>query len=74
MDVATGRVYVSQDVVFAEKVFPFAKLHPNAGAQLQKELVLLPSHLLPSPHFVPGGAFDPNDHVSMSHNASAESV
>src|SRR4051812_9544025 len=78
LDVATGRVYVSRDVVFDEQVFPFAKLHPNAGAQLRKELVLLPSHLLPSPHFVPGGVVEPNDHVSVSHNAfdqpSAESV
>lgn len=78
LDIATGRVYVSCDVVFDEHVFPFAKLHPNAGAQLRKELVLLPSHLLPSQHFVPGGIVDPTDHVSMSHNSfnqnSADSV
>lgn len=78
LDVATGRVYFSRDVVFDEQVFPFAKLHPNAGAQLRKELVLLPAHLLPSPNFIPGGVVDPADHVSMSHDSidqnSAESV
>ena len=78
MDVASGRIYVSRYVVFDKQVFPIAKLHPNAGAQLSKELVLLPSHLIPSPKFVPGGVAEPTDHESMSHNAfdqnSAESV
>jgi hypothetical protein len=35
-------------VIFDENVFPFAQLHPNARAQLRKELVVLPSHLLNS--------------------------
>ena len=46
LDVSTGRVYVSRDVVFDENVFPFASLHPNAGALLRKE-ILLPKHLTP---------------------------
>jgi hypothetical protein len=36
-------VYISRDVVFGENVFPFASLHPNAGALLKKEILLLPS-------------------------------
>ena len=45
LDVASGRVYISRDVVFDESVFPFAKLHPNAGALLRKEILLLPETL-----------------------------
>jgi hypothetical protein len=41
LDVSTGRVYVSRDVVFNEAVFPFKDLHPNAGALLRKEIILL---------------------------------
>jgi hypothetical protein len=43
LDISTGRVYISRDVVFDENVFPFASLHPNAGALLKKEILLLPS-------------------------------
>lgn len=38
-DVATGRIYISKDVVFDENVF-------NGSAQLRKELVIIPAHLL----------------------------
>jgi histone deacetylase 1/2 len=31
LDIATGRIYISRDVVFDENIFPFADLHPNAG-------------------------------------------
>ena len=48
LDVSTGRVYISRDVVFDENVFPFASLHPNAGALLRKEILLLPQNLLPN--------------------------
>jgi hypothetical protein len=44
----TGRVYISRDVVFDKKVFPFEDLHENAGAKLRQEILLLPSSLLPS--------------------------
>lgn len=37
---------MSRDVVFDENVFPFASLHPNAGAQLRAELSFLPDILL----------------------------
>jgi hypothetical protein len=45
LDISTGRVYISRDVVFDETVFPFADLYPNAGAVLRKEILLLPDHL-----------------------------
>ncbi len=45
LDPSTGRVYISRDVIFYENVFPFASLHPNAGAKLRSEILLLPSHL-----------------------------
>jgi hypothetical protein len=30
LDVATGRVYISRDVIFDESVFPFTSMHPTA--------------------------------------------
>lgn len=45
LDPTTGRIYISHDVVFDESYFPFAHLHPNAGALLRKEILLLPNHL-----------------------------
>jgi hypothetical protein len=45
LDPKEGRVYVSRDVVFDESIFPFASLHPNAGARLRAALLLLPTHL-----------------------------
>ena len=41
LEVTTGRIYISRDVVFDETLFPFAKLHPNAGALLRSEISLL---------------------------------
>jgi len=35
-----GRVYISRDVTFDETIFPFAELHPNAGARLRSEILL----------------------------------
>nr|CAD1841078.1 unnamed protein product [Ananas comosus var. bracteatus] len=48
LDVATGRVYISRDVVFDEDVFPFSKLHPNAGARLKSDTLLLSPTLVPA--------------------------
>jgi hypothetical protein len=46
LEPAAGCVYISIDVVFDEHLFPFASLHPNAGAQLRAEIALLPDSLL----------------------------
>ena len=46
LDISTGRVYISRDVVFDEDIFPFAQLHPNAGTRLQQEIFLFSPHLL----------------------------
>lgn len=46
LNVSTGRIYISRDVVFDEQIFPFSQLHANAGAQLRKEVVPLPPNLL----------------------------
>jgi hypothetical protein len=43
LDVTTGRVYISRDVVFDENIFPFASLHPNAGRRLTQDILLLPT-------------------------------
>jgi hypothetical protein len=48
LDPTEGRVYISHDVTFDECVFPFAELHPNAGARLRSEISLLPDALLNS--------------------------
>jgi len=45
LDPSEGRVYISRDIVFDENVFPFAQLHPNAGARLRAEFSLLPDIL-----------------------------
>jgi hypothetical protein len=46
LDTRTGRIYISRDVVFNEDLFPFSKLHGNAGARLTSK-ILLPPTLLP---------------------------
>jgi hypothetical protein len=43
LDVNEGRVYISRDLFFDESVFPFHELHPNAGARLREEVLLLSS-------------------------------
>lgn len=45
LEVSTGRVYISRDVVFDETIFPFSEPHANAGARLRAEINLLPSDL-----------------------------
>lgn len=46
LDPTEGRIYISQDVIFDETVFPFSSLRPNAGARLRQEIALLPPSLL----------------------------
>jgi hypothetical protein len=42
-----GQIYISHDVVFAETVFPFSKLNPNAGARHHTDILLLPTNSQP---------------------------
>ena len=63
LDLREGRVYISRDVVFDEEVFPFASLHPNAGAQLRAELDLLPD-ILKNPSSEFGNAKISDQHLS----------
>jgi hypothetical protein len=60
LDIYTGRIYISRDVVFDENVFPFASLHPNAGALLKQEILLLPSNA----SFSSEGVQNVDNHVS----------
>jgi hypothetical protein len=59
-------VYISRDVMFDETVFPFSKLHSNAGARLRSEIFLLPQSLLNLSTNHGGEHID--DHVSDLHN------
>jgi hypothetical protein len=43
LEVSSGQVYISRDVVYDEMVFPFAKLNLNVGACLRPEFLLLPT-------------------------------
>lgn len=65
LDISTGRVYISRDVVFDESIFPFSELHENAGAQLRAEINLLPPALL-NPPILDHGDDLHTDHVSFS--------
>jgi hypothetical protein len=62
LGVLTGRVYISQDVVFDEEVLPFSKLHA--------EISLLPQALLESTSF--GGSSMGDDHVPKSTDGSLQ--
>jgi hypothetical protein len=67
-DPTTGRVYISRDVVFDEAIFPFEKLHDNAGRRLHKEISLLPPTVLNRNTDI--GVNYTNDHVLNSPNVS----
>jgi hypothetical protein len=41
LDVSTGRIYISRDVIFDEQVFPFSHLHSTTGARYTSEHLLL---------------------------------
>jgi hypothetical protein len=46
LDVSTGCIYVSRDVVLDEQIFPFSSMHKNAGARLKSEIPCLHPTLL----------------------------
>jgi hypothetical protein len=48
LEVSSGRIYISQDVIFDEEVFPFSTLHPNAGAHLKSGIHLIDPTLFAS--------------------------
>jgi hypothetical protein len=69
LEPSAGRVYISCDVVFDEHVFPFSRLHPNAGARLRAELSVLPDALLnPTNSFGDAILLDHCDFISPSTN------
>ena len=68
LDIQSGRVYISSDVIFDEGVFPFSTLHSNAGARLRAEIALLPPSLVP---FI--GTEQLVDHVFDSTNHATNS-
>jgi hypothetical protein len=73
-DPAQGRVYISRDVVFDETIFPFASMHPNAGARLGAELSILPNILLnPSTNIGDVNVHDQPVSSPMSTNATCSS-
>jgi hypothetical protein len=74
LDPSEGRIYISRDVVFDESVFPFASLHPNAGARLRAELSVLPDVLLnPSMPFGDAKIRDQHDDSPNPANVSVSS-
>jgi hypothetical protein len=64
LDISSGHVYISCDVVFDESVFPFTKLPVNVGARIRPEISLLPPSLLDSTSF--GGRTVDTDHLPKS--------
>jgi histone deacetylase 1/2 len=48
LDISSGRVYISRDVIFDEAIFPLSELHEDAGARLRKEVEVLPDLFYPS--------------------------
>jgi hypothetical protein len=72
LDISTGRIYISRDVVFDEQVFPFSELHTNAGARLRSEIELLPPTLFDLSSFGSTAIHDPvvvNDSSNFASNA-----
>jgi hypothetical protein len=43
LDISTGCIYISHDVLFDESVFPFASLHSMAGARYHSDVLLSPA-------------------------------
>ena len=67
LDVSTGRIYISRDVIFDEHVFPFSELHANAGAKLREEINLIPTHLM-HPSYFPMGTTMHTGVINSSNN------
>lgn len=63
LDLSSGRVYISRDVIFDETIFPFSSLRPNAGRRLQQEISLLPPSLQHSDIITGYGGQHVDNHV-----------
>jgi hypothetical protein len=75
LDISSGRLYISRDVVFDETVFPFASLHDNVGAYLRAEINLLPLNLQPiTLHNHEGHELQNDLDANLANPTSAESV
>jgi hypothetical protein len=81
LDLSTGRVYISQDIVFDENVFPFMKLQPNSGPKLLSDILLLPPTLLNLTagddlvtNHVPNMPNTTNDHAVVQNTQESASV
>jgi hypothetical protein len=48
LDISSGRMYISRDVIFDENIFPFAQLSSYVGAQYSADVLLLPPSSLAS--------------------------
>jgi hypothetical protein len=70
LDIHSGCVYISRDVVFDKAVFPFHDLNPNAGAQLGSDIMLLHLTLIPPKSWRTVGEAPAN----YPHNHSKDSV
>jgi hypothetical protein len=66
LDVSSGGVYISRDVVFDETVFPFSKMDANAGARLRTEINLLHPTLVST---YQGCSIAESSAANMSNNA-----
>jgi hypothetical protein len=67
LDVASGCIYVSRDVIFDETIYPFSHLNPNAGAKLRAEVIQLPPQVwVPSSFFRGESVTNPYANVSSN--------
>jgi hypothetical protein len=73
LDISTGRIYISRDVIFDEQIFPFAELHANEGARLRSEIELLPSNLYDSSLLFGSTTISNTDVINSSPNPADNS-
>jgi hypothetical protein len=74
LEVSSGRVFVSRDVIFDEQVFSFMELHSNAGAHLRTEISLLSSYLVTSSNIEPKEYDTTDPSLLMSQNPVTNAV
>lgn len=60
LDRATGRVYISTDVVFYEHVFPFAQQSSSQSHTVSQDDILVPVQLIVPVDYAPGPVQTPN--------------